>query len=971
MGVMKQTLNDLFAEGYTQKHESEMYQSTNPSFIENLCFKNYDHENKNFILEDGVSRAAVLTFKPMSTEGATPRRLVQLREAIEKAYKVFEKKTLAQGQWVVQEFNYNDNRINPIIENMRRHMAPHAQGTQLSNFYLRLQEHHLKGLSQDGGIFKDREVTNENWGFRAPRTKMVIYRRVSKKDISDMKKDRYCPNQELDELIENIQVKLQPIKVETERDTKEDALYWLYKFLNPNPDVDGDKEDHYQRMANVEDEQLLGCDLRELMLSNKPRSDTKRNCWWLDDKPMRFLRFDGLGDAPRIGQITGEVITGDGANASVSCAMDSIPDGCMVSKTVVFTHNEEFEAATDKLRRKCEKNQSPQGRRAEKLLDRIDKEIPIKQPKVRCSFGIYIMGDSVKDLDSKQRKVMSTFQDNNINLLSDTDDGYSLDAFLEHLPMTFDPVKDKGRFLRYMLCQHAANLSFMFGRTEGSGNPNLFYFNRGGAPVLHDPLDRFERANNAFSIILGPPGSGKSVKINTMTLAMMAMYRPRMFIVEYGNSFGLLGDFLSEQGLSVNKIKLDPQNAPSLAPFADIGLVLDDTTPEAMKIAVDKLIDNKAIANDETFLPENPDFKVKESKEYQPDNPEDIAILWNSVSENEKAKDLDDSINENRNVLAELELIALLMITGGEEKEYDRYSRADKFLLKEAIIRTALKVTARGNPEETITQDIIDTIEEMFDGKFEDTNYTESQKSKLRDMSDNLKRYTIGFDGKLFNRKGKAWPDADVTIVDLAALSAEGMQDKLAIAYISLMQRVNNIAEATQHDPRQTVMFTDECHLITSNPLLGPFLVKMVKCFRKLGCWPQFATQNIGDLGGGNAKLLNMVEWFFCLNSPPDEAESIQIVKGLSDEERELLESTTAQRQCYTEGVIISAKYKTLFRSVPPSLILALAMTEPEEKAERKEIMDRTGCTEVQAALEVARQLDMKRGFEHEFGIAA
>ncbi|MEC8919277.1 MAG: hypothetical protein VX796_16910, partial [Pseudomonadota bacterium] len=53
-----------------------------------------------------------------------------------------------------------------------------------------------------------------------------------------------------------------------------------------------------------------------------------------------------------------------------------------------------------------------------------------------------------------------------------------------------------------------------------------------------------------------------------------------------------------------------------------------------------------------------------------------------------------------------------------------------------------------------------------------------------------------------------------------------------------------------------------------------------------------------------------------------------------------------------------------LFRVVPPSLYLSLAGTEPEEKAERAEIMREHGCSELDAAIKVAEKLDRLRGLE-------
>ena len=55
---------------------------------------------------------------------------------------------------------------------------------------------------------------------------------------------------------------------------------------------------------------------------------------------------------------------------------------------------------------------------------------------------------------------------------------------------------------------------------------------------------------------------------------------------------------------------------------------------------------------------------------------------------------------------------------------------------------------------------------------------------------------------------------------------------------------------------------------------------------------------------------------------------------------------------------------EVLFRSVPPSLYLAMAMTEPEEKAARFTLMKTHGISELDAAIRMAEQIDQGRGIE-------
>ncbi|MCB1674822.1 MAG: hypothetical protein KDI01_00925, partial [Halioglobus sp.] len=64
----------------------------------------------------------------------------------------------------------------------------------------------------------------------------------------------------------------------------------------------------------------------------------------------------------------------------------------------------------------------------------------------------------------------------------------------------------------------------------------------------------------------------------------------------------------------------------------------------------------------------------------------------------------------------------------------------------------------------------------------------------------------------------------------------------------------------------------------------------------------------------------------------------------------------------YTEAVVLSEALETLCRNVPPSLMLALAQTEKHEKARRMAIMREQGLSEVEAAEQVAHEIDRARG---------
>ncbi len=67
--------------------------------------------------------------------------------------------------------------------------------------------------------------------------------------------------------------------------------------------------------------------------------------------------------------------------------------------------------------------------------------------------------------------------------------------------------------------------------------------------------------------------------------------------------------------------------------------------------------------------------------------------------------------NEQRDLLAEMELTARLMITGGEAKEDEKMSRADRAQIRHAIMMAAEKTYAEGR--QTLTGDVKAALEAL------------------------------------------------------------------------------------------------------------------------------------------------------------------------------------------------------------------------------------------------------------------
>ncbi|MCG5526656.1 conjugative transfer ATPase, partial [Ectothiorhodospira haloalkaliphila] len=155
------------------------------------------------------------------------------------------------------------------------------------------------------------------------------------------------------------------------------------------------------------------------------------------------------------------------------------------------------------------------------------------------------------------------------------------------------------------------------------------------------------------------------------------------------------------------------------------------------------------------------------------------------------------------------------------------------------------------------------------------------RQARAQEMADGMALFCEGLGGKFFNRPGSPWPDKDVTIVDMGIFANEGYEDLLAVAYIGLMNRIHALVEARQHESRHTLVVTDEGHIITTNPLLAPYVIKIVKMWRKLGAWFWIATQNLEDFPDESRKMLTTMEWWILLTLTRDEVEQVARFKEL------------------------------------------------------------------------------------------
>ncbi|EEC8838970.1 conjugative transfer ATPase, partial [Escherichia coli] len=194
-------------------------------------------------------------------------------------------------------------------------------------------------------------------------------------------------------------------------------------------------------------------------------------------------------------------------------------------------------------------------------------------------------------------------------------------------------------------------------------------------------------------------------------------------------------------------------------------------------------------------------------------------------------EDEGDEEEEKRDILGEMEISARMMITGGDPKEEAALKRADRAMIREALLMATHTTYREGR--QMLPVDLQSALWEIS----RDTQRNDVRRAKAAEMAESLGMFTQpgSFEAELFNREGKLWPEADVTLIDLGHLAREGYEAQMALTMVSMTNMINNIAERDQYLGRDILFVVDEAHIVTVNPLLSPYMTKVVKMWRKLG----------------------------------------------------------------------------------------------------------------------------------------
>jgi len=878
-----------------------------PSFTDFLPWVEYLPESRCFLLEDGVSVGALFELTPAGTEARTPGFMAELRDAIQTAITEAIPE-LDDAPWILQLYVQDEPSLSDLLHQVEAYVPSGANESAYTRHYLELLTAHCARISRPGGLFQDSALTGTVWRGQVRRVRAALYRRLNPRGRVPSAVEVEA---ELNDVATKWTAALAAAGIRCRRGSGADLYRWLLPWFNPRPDcAEGAVEKLLAAAPYPGDEDLpFGADLGELLTLSAPKSDNASATWWFDGLPHTLVTVQGLRRAPDIGHMTAERPSGD----HVFSLFDRLPEHTVMALTITVKPQDLVRNHIGLVKR------AAVGDSAEAELTRedagaVEREMATGNKLYPLQLAFYIRGEDLADLRTNVNQLNALLLPNALQPIAREADLLALDSYLRNLPMAYDARLDRvSRRSRLVFSRHIANLLPLYGRSRGTGNPGLVFFNRGAEPLVFDPLHRADRKKNAHMLILGPTGAGKSALLVYLLQQMAAIHRPRIFIIEAGGSFSLLGQHFASRGLDVNQVTLNPGADVSLPPFADALRLLDK------------------------------DRRVK--------------LVTDTEALEESEDDDEEGDGPGRDILGEMEIAARIMITGGDEREDARMTRADRLLIRNAILLAAKSVAEQGR-EQVLTRDVVAALNNIGRG----TGLPEHRRNRALEMGDGMALFCSGLAGQFFDRPGRPWPAADVTILEMGMLAREGYEDQLTVAYISMMSHINDLVERHQSDARPTLVVTDEGHIITTNPLLARYVVKITKMWRKLGAWFWIATQNLEDFPDASRKMLNMMEWWLCLVMPKEEVEQIARFKDLNEEQRSLLLSARKEPGKYVEGVVLSDNLEALFRSVPPPLSLALAMTEKHEKAERAEIMRECGCTELEAVHVVAERIAARRG---------
>jgi len=881
--------------------------SKQKSFTDFLPVVDYIEDEQVFLLEDYKSFACGIKFKTMNVDG--------FPESIKADYRNKLLKTLDQvipkhkvNPFVANVYFSNQYALDDTVDRIKSN----GKNTPIKECFDSMMEKHLKGIAKPEGIFTDTQVTDLPFSGKSSDGFIFLYRRGSAGSKA------LTPIEEITQIRNNLLKSLSRLGSTFSASILDGKGFydWLFPFFNRSDKYSTSellKKFSYPKDSS----QLYGRDISSLLTLEPPVSDVANGIWNFSKKPAKFYSVESIKDSPSIGAFTSSEDKGS--------IFDAMPANVIMAMTIVFIDQQVVKDEIAFIKKKAV-GDSAEANIAYEDADEAELKIARGNPILPIELGFYVFADSEVDLIQKEQAVQDATNEAGLQIMNSSYDFFACDTFLKFLPCNYRWAQNKVR-QRTLKCtlEHICNYLPILGRGRGTGTPTQIQFNRGGEEMCFDILK--DRMANSHMTMIGSTGAGKSAKLVEMFMSYLAQHNPIFFIIEKGESFKRAVTYVEKYGVTTNSIKLNSVTKASIPPFANALKALEQNlTQEQIATPTETFSDLNAALDDGSF---------------------------------------DDENDEPKDYLGEMELLAKILVTGGDAKKAEQYGVVELSLIRKAIMIAAQKCKDE-NRKHPICSDVADALRVL--SSYSDLSL--KHKDTVSDMAQAMDYYCEGLAGHLFNREGELWKRADVTHIDLGDVTRDGKHAELAVAYASILNTINDLAEEGQYSGRPIIVLTDEAHNVVSksskaSPILVPAIVKIVKMWRKLNAWNWMATQNIGDYCEEAAAILKLNEWLLVLAVERGEDDDIAKLKKLSAEQRALMASVTKEDKKYTEGFVIcrnKALSDQLFRNIPPSLILTMGWSDPKEKKLLADIMKQHDCDELTAMEIAAANIDKARG---------
>ena len=426
-----------------------------------------------------------------------------------------------------------------MYDELVAYIKPDVLATPYTQDYLRRMRAHLANVSRVEGLFVDTEVSGIRFRGQRRRIRATVYRR--RPGAQELDRDGIGAAEQLKNVCERFEASLRQGGVPARRCTGRDFYEWLLPWFNPRPGIAGSAAELLRIAPYPGDDELpFGRDFADLVLLAKPRSDLDRGLWYFDELPHVALTFQQLRNKPVVGHLTAERQFDDGRFYAL---FDKLPDGAVLSLTVTIRPQDKLRAHVDAIERAAT-GDAPEAELSRENCRIVKRRMAEGDKLLPLNMVLYLRGDDELDLRRKVNHVNATLLPSGLKFIDQRQDLVALTAYIRGLPMAFDPVFDLRQLKRSRLVfsSDVARLLPVYGRARGTGRPGMIYFNRAGEPLMFDPLHKQDRKKNAHRVLFGPTGAGKSAACVHDLMLQMAVHRPRLFLLEVGGSFTLLGE---------------------------------------------------------------------------------------------------------------------------------------------------------------------------------------------------------------------------------------------------------------------------------------------------------------------------------------------------------------------------------------------------------------------------------------------